>query len=444
MNIVTVKHGAAALLALLLSLGCGGAQRPPTGPIIVPATATEAAPAAGGATLAAAPTAAGTTPASGGIVAPPPRPVHSPAARSRQDGGCLETAMQNMTPEQRLGQLFMVGLSSVEPRAPDTAAALQSSFAGGVVLYGTGWNGAPAVRAAADWAQGLAARATPGVGLFIAGNQEGGAHGMFQAFYGQGFENMPAALEQGRLDADMLRLKAALWAGQLLSAGVNLDLAPVLDTVPPDNPQANAPIGLFRREFGFDPALVARQGAAFVGGMHDGRLAVAIKHFPGLGRVTGNTDFTAQDITDAQTTDADPYLQPFKQGIDAGADFVMVSLATYTRLDAQNPAVFARAIVTDLLRSSLGFGGVIITDDVGAAAAVAAVPPAQRALRFLKAGGDIVLTIQPADIAPMTQAVLAEVRRDPAFAAQIDASVRRVLSIKQRYGLLAGCAAGGA
>src|SRR5205814_1714346 len=98
--------------------------------------------------------------------------------------------------------------------------------------------------------------------------------------------------------------------------------------------------------------------------------------------------------------------------------------------------LFSPVIVTGILRQALGFRGVVITDDVGAAAAVADLSPAERALRFFSAGGDMVLTVEPTDVEPMIDATLAAMDDNPAFAQQIEASVGRVLAAKAASGLL--------
>jgi beta-N-acetylhexosaminidase len=171
--------------------------------------------------------------------------------------------------------------------------------------------------------------------------------------------------------------------------------------------------------------------------MRRGGIAICIKHFPGLGRVTGNTDFTADGTVDEQFSGVDdPYLLPFQAGIDAGAEFVMMSLAIYPRVDRRE-AAFSSVLMQDILRDALGFESVIVTDDVGAAEAVAYLSPAERAVDFLRAGGDMVLTVQPSDIALMTDAVLSEMQADPDFAARVDASVERILRVKSWFGLLA-------
>ena len=236
--------------------------------------------------------------------------------------------------------------------------------------------------------------------------------------------------------ADELTAFGSTLAQELRAAGVNVNLAPVADTVPPTMTETNAPIGKYRREFGTDPAVVAAAVPPVVSALQNGGVVATVKHFPGLGRITGNTDVTAVGITDSIATALDPHLDPFRAGIAAGVGMVMVSSARYPKLDDANPAMFSRAIVTDLLRTSLGFDGVIVTDDVGAAKAVAAIPVPDRAVRFLAAGGDLVLTASAAQVPSMIAAIKARAANDPTFAADIEQSVRRVLALKTRFGLI--------
>jgi beta-N-acetylhexosaminidase len=217
---------------------------------------------------------------------------------------------------------------------------------------------------------------------------------------------------------------------------VNLNLAPVLDTVPgPRAAEHNPPIGFFDREYGYTPRTVARHGVAFVRGMADGRVATAVKHFPGLGRVHANTD-TSAGVTDRTTRRHDPYLAPFQAAIDAGAQFVMMSTARYSRLDPKRPAAFSPYVVSTMLRGDLGFRGVVISDDLAGAEQVARIPAGERAARFVAAGGDVVLTVDPATLPTMYRAVLHRARTNAKFRARVAASALRVLTAKQRQGLL--------
>ena len=226
------------------------------------------------------------------------------------------------------------------------------------------------------------------MGLLIAADQEGGE---VHQLRGEGFTRPPTASDQARMSSAALTAAATGWAQQLAAAGVNVNLAPVTDTVPEDIGTANAPIGKYHREYGSDPATVEKASAAFIAGMLAGGVEATVKHFPGLGRIRNNTDFASTGITDDTTTADDPYLQPFKAGVDAGAGLVMVGSARYSRLDPGCRRCSPRRSSPTCCAGTLGFDGVVITDDVNAKA-VASVPPAQRAVRVVAAGGDIVLT----------------------------------------------------
>jgi beta-N-acetylhexosaminidase len=301
---------------------------------------------------------------------------------------------------------------------------------GGVILLGGWGEGTTAVRTTTSHLAGLASPdATAGLGLLIAADQEGGA---VQQLKGAGFSDIPSARVQGRGSAADLEADATRWGRQLARAGINVNLAPVADTVPAWLGTGNGPIGQYGRQFSSDPERVATMVPAFIAGMHAGGVASTVKHFPGIGRIVGNTDVTAHGITDTRTTADDPYLEPFAAGIDADVDLVMVSSAIYSKLDPGTNAAFSKPIVTDLLRGRLGWKGVVITDDVGAAKAVSAVPVGQRATRFVDAGGDIVLSAPPSTIPTMHEALTARMAADPAFAAKVKAAATRVVDLKLR------------
>ncbi len=279
--------------------------------------------------------------------------------------------------------------------------------------------------------------ATARVRFFIAADQEGGE---VQRLQGPGFSAIPSAVAQGELAPGTLQREAGEWGRELKLAGVNLDLAPVMDVVPPGTASQNQPIGALMREFGSDPETVAAHGLAFIRGMRQAGVATTAKHFPGLGRVVGNTDFTA-GVVDPVTAPGDPYLGSFQAAIDAGVPFVMIALASYPRIDPGHLAVFSSRVMRVLLRKQMRFGGVIVSDDMGAAAAVVGMPPATRAIGFLAAGGDMIISVSLAAAAAMDAAVLSRVDHDPALRSEVDSAVMRILTAKQAYGLLP-CTAG--
>jgi beta-N-acetylhexosaminidase len=342
----------------------------------------------------------------------------------------VQRTYDRLSPDQRTGQLLMIGLDSTAASANDALIAGQHV---GNIIYLGGWTGATHVRSTSDHLQSqVNSSSTGGVPLLIAADQEGGS---VQQLKGAGFSGLVSALQQGRMTTAQRVAYGRLIGTQLKSAGINLNLAPVADTVPKALVGSNAPIGKYAREYGNDPATVATSVTDVVHGLHGAGIGATVKHFPGLGRVTGNTDVTASGTTDQRTTSTDSYLKPFSAGMRAGAGAVMMSSARYDRIDPVHRAPFSRKIITGLLRGTLGWHGVVITDDMNAVA-VQGVSPAQRAVRFVAAGGDIVLTARAADAGPMVRAITARAASDKSFAGKVAASTKRVLALKQRLGLL--------
>jgi beta-N-acetylhexosaminidase len=361
------------------------------------------------------------------ITAPPATPGPSPTAVV----SCASRTLASMTEDQRIGQVFNVGLSK---------DVLDATERAGVAAYhfGSMWfpkqtsEGVTAVRAVADAVQAQATQAaTHGVRFFVGANQEGG---LIQGLSGPGFDVIPPALTQGAWSTSVLQTKALRWAGQLRAAGVNLNFAPVADVVPPGTDAQNAPIGQLKREFGHDPATVSSHVAAFFAGMDQAGVETAAKHFPGLGRVAGNTDFTGA-VTDSVTTRHDAYLAPFAHAIDVGVPFVMVSLAIYERIDPANIAAFSTTIDSGMLRGDLGFRGVVVSDSLSAAA-VSSLSPGTRAIDFIAAGGDMIV-LNPLDQAiAMAKALAARAAASTSFRARVNNAALHVLEAKQAAGLL--------
>ena len=356
-----------------------------------------------------------------------PTPAPAPSAEPQQPS-CVDVVLDGLDTRARAGQLIVVGAPLGGAVGPSVDLVKRLPV-GGVLLTGRSRSGVAAVAART----GALQRAVTGrVGLIVAADQEGG---QVQTLTGPGFSAIPTAAEQGRWSAKKLTDSATTWGGELKAAGVNLDLAPVSDVLSAKLGQANLAVGVSRRTFGTEPAAVGSGVLAFTDGLSRAGVAAAVKHFPGLGQVRANTDHTA-NVRDTTTDGDSPSLEPFRMAIAAGVPVVMVSSAVYTRIDATQPAAFSRPVVTDLLRTKLGFAGVVISDDVGRAVAVASVPAAQRAVRFVAAGGDLVLTVDPQTAQPMLDGLVARAGSDPQFATALDAAVRRVLDAKHDRGLL--------
>lgn len=339
--------------------------------------------------------------------------------------------LASMTLEQKVGQVLMVS-SPVTGADANSVYAVNTLPVGNVFMKGrttAGVQGAAAVVAALT----AQVSGTAGVGAFVATDQEGG---FVQIMQGPGFDRIPQAIEQGQLDPNVLRSQATQWGQQLAAAGVNVNLAPVLDTVPgADFAAQNAPIGVFGREYGFTPEDVSSHGLAFARGMAAAGVDTTVKHFPGLGRVLGNTDVSA-GVTDSTTVRNDPYLGPFRDAVASGVPWLMISNAFYPNLDPVNLAPFSPVIVTDMVRGDLGFTGIVVSDDLCDAVQVSAVPVAARGANFIAAGGTMALCTNQALLPQMYQGMVAAAQGSADFAAKIDAAALLVLQSKATAGLL--------
>ncbi|PZS35868.1 MAG: hypothetical protein DLM61_01255 [Pseudonocardiales bacterium] len=362
--------------------------------------------------------------------APAAPPAPAPAPPTPRPVSCAQATLDAMTPRARVGQLLLLGVPAT---GADRLLPVIERFApGGVFLTGRSAAGVEATAATVATVQRLGAGASGGIGMFVATDQEGG---QVQVLSGPGFSRIPSATVQGSWEPDLLQTAATGWGRELRAAGVNVNLAPVADVLSPALGTANAAIGRYDRAFGTDPQVVSDHVMAFTRGMRDAGVVGTVKHFPGLGRVRDNTDFSA-GVVDRQTTATDPNLRPFTSASKAGTPWLMVSSAVYTKIDAGRAATFSPAVVTTLLREKIGFQGLIVSDDLGRAEQVATLAPGERAVRFLAAGGDIVVTADPATLGPMIDAVLSAARDDPGFAARVTDAQRRILEAKSPIGLV--------
>jgi beta-N-acetylhexosaminidase len=154
-----------------------------------------------------------------------------------------------------------------------------------------------------------------------------------------------------------------------------------------------------------------------------------VKHFPGLGRVHLNTD-ASRSVTDAVTTRHDAYLQPFRDAITAGGRWVMVSNAYYSKIDAGHIGPFSATIMRTMLRSDLGFTGVIVSDDLCNAAQLAPWSYSTRARAYFNAGGTMLLCTDAHKLPALQKYLHTYALSHPAFRAKINAAALKVLEIK--------------
>src|SRR6201996_359368 len=257
--------------------------------------------------------------------------------------------------------MLLIGLSGPQ-LLPHEHAWLTAPGVAGVILFSRNFIGRDPLLALVE-----SIRAVAGEEVLIAVDQEGGPVQRFR----EGFTRLPALAKIGavydRDPPEAIRLAeehAWVMASELRASGIDFSFAPVADLA-----RGNAAIGT--RAFHADPAIAAELGQAYVRGMHLGGMAAVLKHFPGHGSVAADTHkATAVDPRPLDVIRRDD-LVPFVEGMAAHAEAVMVAHVIYPEVDAQ-PAGFSSRWIKDILRSELGFGGAVISDDISMAAAGAA------------------------------------------------------------------------
>ena len=223
---------------------------------------------------------------------------------------------------------------------------------------------------------------------------------------------------------------ARITAVESRAIGVHVNFSPIADVNNnPRNPVINT------RSFGEVPDAVGRLASAYIRGYRAGGMLSTLKHFPGHGDTDVDSHLGLPIINQPRERLDAVELPPFKQGVAAGADAMMIAHIELPALDNSefSPATLSKPIVTGLLRGEMKFAGLIYTDSMGMDAVSKRLSPADAAVRAIKAGNDIVL--HSPDDAAAVAGIKAAVEKGEIPIAQIDASVRRVLHQKARLGL---------
>ncbi len=261
--------------------------------------------------------------------------------------------------------------------------------------------------------------------LFISADEEGGNVGRLMYKLGTTWVNsMYSYKDEG---ADTAYANAKTIGTDMVSCLFNTDFAPVADVW--TNP-ANTVIG--DRAYSDDFEQAAELVASAVRGFTDAGVICCLKHFPGHGDTSTDTHEGAAVVSKSLDELRAGEFLPFVSGIEAGADMVMIGHITVTSVDPE-PATISKAIITDVLRGELGWDGVVISDslDMGA---LAGYDNGEVCVKFLEAGGDILLGIP--DIEAALTSLEAAVTDGRLTESRIDESVQRVLELKISHGII--------
>ncbi|MFH9813861.1 glycoside hydrolase family 3 protein [Streptomyces sp. NPDC017230] len=370
----------------------------------------------------------------------------TPAVAHRRDDR-LKRIISRMSVEAKIGQLFVpyfYGTSATSPSQFDqdrnlrelgvrTVAELIAKYHIGGVIYFSGWtNNIQDPRQIADLTNGVQraslALPTP-VPSLISIDQEHGAN----VRIGSGATQLPGAmaLGAGRSLSDA-RAAGRISGTELAALGIHQNFAPVADVnVNPANPIINV------RSFGADARAVGRMVAAQVTGYQQAGVVACAKHFPGHGDTAQDSHTGLPVITHTREEWDRIDAPPFKAAIAAGVDSIMTAHLQVPALDPSNePATLSPTILQGVLRDELGFDGVIVTDALNMAGVRTKYGDDRVPVLALKAGADQLLF--PPDIGVAYNGVLAAVRSGEITEDRLDASVLRILRIKDKAGLLDG------
>ena len=370
--------------------------------------------------------AAGAFPADAeGILPPdelPPPPEAQPAPRSK-----AETLLESMGVREKVFQLFMVFPEQLTGKAPVTSAGdamrqgLERYPVGGVIFDRDSMKSREQVRGLLDDMQSMSR-----VPLLMACDEEGGRVNRLMGAVGTPYVGPMLSYRDG--GAETAKANALKIAGGLTSCGFNMDLAPVADVW--SNPD-NKVIG--NRAYSTDFQEAAELVSAAVTGFHEGGVACTLKHFPGHGNTYEDSHNGLAKVYRTREQLEEGELKPFRAGIAAGADAVMVGHLVAGEIDGE-PATMSHVIVTDILRGELGFAGVIMTDSLQMDAISKNYTPGEAALRAIEAGVDMPLC--PDDLGWAAEAVLYALETGRLTEARLNESALRILELKETYGLL--------
>lgn len=327
----------------------------------------------------------------------------------------IEAALRSMTVEEKIGQLLVAG----HWRGSDyihTSNLIRAYNLGGVIIMNT-----PTEHVAEIPTWTSVWQANTDIPLMISIDQEGGSVTRIKA------DQYIQTGQSDITDSQEALAVATERGAELHSLGINTNLAPVLEQ------SVNPFAFLYERTFR-DPATIGALGQAMVVGYRQENVVAVPKHFPGHSD-TPTDSHVELPIIDIATSDFSEHAKHFARVIEfAEPEAIMTAHVMLPALDATYPATLSPVLLTDKLRTEIGFTGVIITDDMTMGAITNTYEPAAAALRAITAGADMILfAAEPNQVIETTTLLQAAVADGRLTEARLDESVRRILTMKAVY-----------
>ena len=319
--------------------------------------------------------------------------------------------LNEMTVEQKVGQLFMLGFWGQEPDYYITKMISEREI-GGVILFKYNIDNKDQVIKLTTKLQKMST-----VPLFISVDQEGGVVSRVE------FEGTSSISQADIKDETEAFTVAKRRAEELKELGINMNLSPVVDSISDENAY------LFNRAFRGERDEIVSLSKGMIKGYKEGGVLSTIKHFPG--HSNASVDFhSALDSVDIPGEELDLYIYPFKEALGV-SDAVIVGHILFPQIDAQYPASLSPYFINDLLRKKLGFNGLVITDDMQMKSVYDRYSIAQAAVQAILAGNDILIySGSPQEQADAYNAVVKAVNDGVISEKDLDSKVLRILTVK--------------
>jgi beta-N-acetylhexosaminidase len=352
-------------------------------------------------------------------------PVTSGTPVPSPESDPIALKVSSMSLEEKIGQMLLVGIDGtvLDDQAKRMIA---EDKVGGIILYKNNIQDLKGMISLVNaMKESNSGNPAP---LFMSIDQEGGKVSRMPKEY----VSFPSNGKVGtRNDADAAEMMGKLLAREVLSAGFNMNFAPVLDiNSNPDNPVIGD------RSFGNSAELVSALGIAEMKGMESEGVVPVVKHFPGHGDTSVDSHLDLPIVN--KTADALAKLEwlPFQAAIKEGTDAVMVAHILFPKLDPDKPASLSTKIIGELLRGDMKYQGLVITDDLTMGAIMKNYDLTTAALDTINAGSDILLIAHGYDNEKrVLESLLDHVKKGKIQETRIDESVYRILALKAKYNL---------
>lgn len=367
----------------------------------------------------------------GATLLPAPQDL-STALHDAAQQASVDDLIAHMSLDEEIGQMLITGVLS-DQMTPDLATKIQQYHVGGAILYANNIVSSAQVRALTQAMQAKAA-----IPLMIQVDQEGGTVNRLKAIDG----DVPSAEQIGATnDPEVARQRGLADGQQLYSLGINVNLAPVVDVQGLPDGQGV----MTQRMFGWTPDRVTKMAGAYLAAeQQDHHVIGTLKHFPGAGSIAGDPHTSAIHLTrsldELERVDWAPYRALIASG---QVEMIMTTHITLTAVDPTTPTTLSYPVTTVLLRNRLGFTGVIVTDDLYMEALRDHYTFEQEVVQSVLAGNDLISSVYTLGATEQAQRILQRAVASGTISKQrIDESVRRILLLKLRYGILKPHSAG--